>query len=49
MEFNHRVSGIDQVGSVDLDFVIVLSICEGRSQTEGQKWAPEKALSREEG
>ena len=34
MEFNHSVSGIDQVGPVHLDFVIVLRVAERCSKDE---------------
>jgi hypothetical protein len=45
VELNHGVSGIDEVGPVYLDFVVVLSPCVGGSQDEGQKCDREKATA----
>jgi hypothetical protein len=45
MEFNHSVSGIDQVGTVHLDFVVVLSTTEGCSKDEDYKCDPELSVT----
>src|SRR5208282_813190 len=45
VKLNHGVSGIDEVGPVHLDFVVVLSPCVGRSQDEGQICDREKAAA----
>jgi hypothetical protein len=37
VEFKHGVSGIDQVGSVHLDFIVVLSASERDSDDEDQE------------
>jgi hypothetical protein len=43
MEFKHGVCGVNQIGSVDLDLVVVLRMRNRRSGDESQKCDCEKA------
>ncbi len=45
VEFHHRVPGIDQVGPVHLDFVIVLSPAERCRKNEEQKYDRESSVA----
>jgi hypothetical protein len=45
MEFEHRVTGIDQIGSVHLDFVVVLSTGEPCSQDQGEEQKRDREMS----
>jgi hypothetical protein len=47
MEFNHGVSGIDQIRSVHLDFVVVLSTYPGCREDDRQQPEQEDATVRE--
>jgi hypothetical protein len=46
VKFNHRVSWIDQVGPVYLDFIVVLSTGEGCREENRQQDQPEKGSGR---
>jgi|HubBroStandDraft_4_1064222.scaffolds.fasta_scaffold04094_5 hypothetical protein len=45
VELNHRVSGIDQIRSVHLDFVVVLSTGESCSQDQGEEQKRDREMS----
>jgi hypothetical protein len=45
MEFNHGVSGIDEIRSVHLDFVVVLSTDESCNQDQGEEQKRDREVS----